>query len=600
MKKLIKNRITLKNPSRGLILAVGLLLVALKLFLAHAQRMLLTPEEAVLDDNVMYNAAVSIAGGNWLGDYGPLTLSKYSFFSLWVAVLHFLRIPYLMGGQLLWVAAALAAAWAFAPLFKNRWAQLGLFAVLLFNPASTANPAPQGFVARVYRDNIFPALCLLCIAGMAGFAIRLWEKQSKSTGWLALAGLAFAAAWLCREDGWWMIFFMAGAALVCGWFIVRRKEAAFRDKLKHLVALLLPFALLAGGILGWRGANQARYGRFILDDFATGEFADAYGAMTRIDHENWNPKVAVPREVRQKLYALVPAFAELEPLLEGEKYLTYYGGLEEGAPLESADYDSGSFYWALRLAAAELGYYDSPQASQAYFEGLARAINALCDDGTLAAGPRRSGVSPPIRAEYIAPVTAEALYSLAFCAVFAQCDARSLWSTHANDPVFYAETIAPMEAFLHDTAQTATEAGSEAPYHSLSQRLRFLALDIIRYVYAALTPLALLAALAWQLLEGARLAKLLRRREPTGKAGLLWVLCLGLWLCILLRAFMIAFVTVASFHIGTFVMYLATIHPMMLLVGYIGAARLIGLMAARRRAKKAAPGALDCGVMGDA
>lgn len=559
----------------------GALLVCVKLVLCSAQRMYVEPEGAVLDDMLAYNTAVNIANGEWLGPYNYLTLSKHSFFSLWLAVLHWLGVPYLAGGQLLWAAGSAAAAWAVAPALKKRWLSLALFAALLFSPSSTANPEPFGFVLRVYRDNIFPALCVLCIAGMVGYALRYGEKLRRSVGWLALAGLALGACWLTREDGWWLLPFVVAAAVITFIFILRGDRQA---RARRCAALLLPFVLLGACTAAWSGMNYRYYGRFILSDFSSGEFADAYGAMTRIKHENWDPQVAVPYDVRQQLYEHVPAFAELRPILEeDDEFRGQYVA-------EGGDYDSGGFYWALREAAAMRGYYDTPQKAQEYFAGLARDINALCDEGVLAAGPARSSVSPPIRGEYVGPVVGEGFTSLWYCATFQDCDARSMFSPHSNDPGMYEALVRPMEEFLHDTAQTMTVENSDAPYFTPRENQYYMVLDVIRYLYMALLPLGLLAALAWQVLAGVQLVKRLKKRERDPAATLLWLVQLGLLGCFMLRAFMVAFVSVSSFRIGTYVMYLASIHPLMLLYAFIGVVSLWRLLRGKRAAARGGEG----------
>ncbi len=572
MKKYITRIKEQKDIGPGLVVALGLILLCAKLLLASAQNVFLWPDESGLDDMVMYNSAVSITQGEWLGAYGYTTLAKNSFFALWLAALHVLGIPFLLGGQALWGAASAAAAAGFSPIFRRRWAGLLLYAVLLFSPSSTANPAPNAFVARVYRDNIFPALCLLCVAGLVGFALRRALPLRHAAWWLVLAGLSFGACWLCREDGWWLLPFAVGAVLVTLVFVVRGGLSPLA-KVKRALCLSLPFVLCGALVAGWCTANSAAYGRFIVNDFSSGEFAAAYGAMTRVRHESWNPKVDVPLDVRVQLYERVPAFNELKSLLESQNYLErYHAVLPESG--EFADYSSGAFYWALREAAAARGYYDSPQKAQLYWENMAVNINALCDTGALAAGPPRSSVNPPIRAEYIGPVLAEGLHSLWFSATFQDCDARSLFSPAGNDPTFYAETLRPMEEFLHDTALTATKENSIEPYYNPWQVWCFKLFDIARAVYAVLLPLGLLLALAWQGRAAAQLAKRLAARQRSPRQSLLWVLMLGLLLCILLRAFMMAFVTVSSFNIGTYVMYLASIHPLMLLYAFVGSCQL--------------------------
>ncbi len=585
----MKNKLLKQNPrdiALPLVLLAGLALLCAKLVLASAQQVFLWPEEAVLDENVMYDGARSITNGGWLGEYGWKTLSKHSFFALWLAGLHALGIPFLLGGQLLWAAAAIAAAWAFAPALKRNWAVLLLFAVLLFSPSSTANPAPLGYITRVYRDNIFPALCLLCVAGMAGYVLRATGRLRRGVGWLVVAGLAFAACCLTREDGWWLLPFLVGGAVVA-LVVLLRQKALWANK-KALLArcgvLLIPFVLFAAGDAAWRGANLAVYGRFIVSDFSGGEFADAYGAMTRVTHEHWQSKADVPLDVRRQLYDKVPAFAPFEALLESEGYLNRYAG--------DAEYSSGSFYWALREAAAALGHYENPETARAFWAGLASAINALCDTGEVAAGGRRSSVNPPIRAEYIGPVLAETAHSLVFCATFMQCEPYSLFSPGGNSPVFYAETLAPMEDYLHEKALTATMENSDKPYYTPWQGMMFKLLEAVRWGYAVLLPPALMAALVWQVWEAFAVFAGRRKSRAGGKAGprpaldggrraLRWWLLLGVLACVVLRCAMVAFVSVSSFGIGTYVMYLASVHPLMLLYAFVGTAGLAGKVNAK-------------------
>lgn len=61
-----------------------------------------------------------------------------------------------------------------------------LYALLAFLPSSWAS-----YTLRVYRDNIFPALCLLFFAGMAGAALRAVFytcQQAPIWPWLLASG----------------------------------------------------------------------------------------------------------------------------------------------------------------------------------------------------------------------------------------------------------------------------------------------------------------------------------------------------------------------------------------------------------------------------
>ena len=122
---------------------------------------------APIDDELMFRAAQSISAGQWLGEYDWLTLSKHMFFAVWLALCNALHIPYLAAGQLLACGGALASALAFAPVLRRYKSRFLVFALLAFNPAVSAS-----FTLRVYRDNIFPALCMFFFAGLCGWALR--------------------------------------------------------------------------------------------------------------------------------------------------------------------------------------------------------------------------------------------------------------------------------------------------------------------------------------------------------------------------------------------------------------------------------------------
>ena len=170
MKNLHKKQLRLSRRGFWLVCA---LLVCLRLALTSFQQAYTWVGGAPLDDELMFRAAQNITAGEWLGAYDYLTLSKAMFFPVWLALLHALHLPYLVAGAALWCGAALLAAFAFSPMWRKKQPEQGrvltlaLFAALAFLPSSWA-----AYTLRVYRDNIFPALCLYFFAGMAGMALR--------------------------------------------------------------------------------------------------------------------------------------------------------------------------------------------------------------------------------------------------------------------------------------------------------------------------------------------------------------------------------------------------------------------------------------------
>src|SRR5436309_3545317 len=55
----------------------------------------ITPAYAIHDDYLFVRQALSILEGRWLGPFDFLTLSKGPFFSMWLAAMHLLSLPYI-------------------------------------------------------------------------------------------------------------------------------------------------------------------------------------------------------------------------------------------------------------------------------------------------------------------------------------------------------------------------------------------------------------------------------------------------------------------------------------------------------------------------
>lgn len=531
--------------------AVGV--IALKLALTGMQLLLVTPNAAPLDDTLMYETAKSIAAGNWLGEYNWLTLSKYMFFPVWLAALHTLHIPYLLGGQLLYTAAALAGVWALAPVLSRNKSKLIVFAALLFNPAATAAEVQL----RVYRDNITPALTLLLFAGVIGYALRYKERLSKSIWFALIGGAGLAAGYLNREDGAWVLPFAVVGSLVTLWFLWRTPKVAGRAA--KSAALALPYVVLGAGVLIFCLLNLQYYGRFTLSDFTSREFKDAYGALTRVTAQDPQDKVPVTKQVRDTLYELSPAFAELEPYLEAELKYNNYGSVQE------QEFYGGGFYWALRQAVAEAGYYKDANTAKAYYETLAQQVNELCDTGRVPAGKRRSSTMPAIKGKYVLPTLKEGAANLGRVLTFAEAE-PAYWTQMSEQLMMEPQLREEIETFLGNEVNWQAQANTALPYYSPARQIAFKLLELVRWGYALLLPLGFAAAVFFQLSETRRAFARGAKAETT----LVWLIMLGLGLSILLRCFMIAFMFVASFNNVVHIMYLCPAHVLALLYTVLG------------------------------
>ena len=281
------------------------------------------------------------------------------------------------------------------------------------------------------------------------------------------------------------------------------------------------------------------------------------GAMMRVDTDTHAPYLSVPADARQKIYDAVP---ELEPL-------AYW--LEEDAQLQNDfrdpgldDYRAGSFYWAIRRAAQYEGIYADAKTADAYWQTVADKINAACDAGTL---PSRTGkrvaTSQPITAEYVPATLSETWNGFWHVLRLRACEPYE-----AQRSIGTEDDFAAWSGYLHCGFNSAANAGEDTPYYSPYQKAVFAVMQGWTRVYSVLLTVGTLGTVLLQL------AELLpqRRKKCTPQTVVPWLLLFGIFGIALLRCAMIAFVEVSSFGIGTSTMYLATVHPLLVLYAFAG------------------------------
>jgi hypothetical protein len=148
--------------------------------------------------------------------------------------------------------------------------------------------------------------------------------------------------------------------------------------------------------------NYARYGLFITSEFHLKSFKAAYGAISRIRHDEWRRYIVFPKDAREKAYAVSSAARELRPLLDG-RIGEYWRaiGCNNMKFTDCPEIVSMVFMWALRDAVQSAGHYHSGREASAFYERVASEINLACDAGRIQCLPERATFAPPFRWHYI-------------------------------------------------------------------------------------------------------------------------------------------------------------------------------------------------------
>jgi hypothetical protein len=305
-------------------------------------------------------------------------------------------VPLLLAQHLLYIAACTIFIIAIRPILSRQSILILIWAILLFNPMSYANTV----VNRVMREGIYPALTVLVAAGAVGILARHDRPMKNLWLWPTCLGLSLSAFWLTREEGIWMI---PSVLLIIGLAVVRMRQAQPKRWLLLSSMCVLPFFIWLIAIAAVSGINKVRYGLFTTVELKSHDFLAAYGALSRVKHLHPQRYYPVPKETRERIYKVSPAFAELAPSLEGDLGAGWIHLSCEGASL-CDDMGGGWFMWALRDAAAAAGHYTSAASAANYYHHLATEVNAACAAGQLECEAVRTSMLPPLHREDTRPL----------------------------------------------------------------------------------------------------------------------------------------------------------------------------------------------------
>ncbi len=485
----------------------------IKLWLVSGQTFYAIPNSGH-DDYLFLGHAKSLVDGAWLGPFNNLTLAKGMFYPLFIAASVAAGISLFVTQHLVYILACCLFVLAIKPVVQKPALLFIIFVVLLFNPVSYTNMPGL----RVIREGIYPALTIMVVSCAVGLMVRSSRTVRNQLLWAIGLGLALSAFWLTREEGVWILPSIIALVVIAG---LRTYEARPDRWIGRLLVFLFPFVILSTSLFAVAAINKTYYGVFSTVEFKWSSFLDTYGALTRVNHLHWNPKIPVPKDVREKIYEFSPSFAELKPSLEGRLGQIW---IRPGCDTVSIcnDLGGGWFVWAFRDAVAVAGYYKSGESAENYYKRLSSEINAACDSKKLDCGPMRSSLTPPWHTEYTRPLVYTIANAAVYLARFKDLSASSVDNPNLTD----------------------------------MSKLKIDLLTIIGNVYQLVAPLLFLAALAAYV---GSTVSVLKKRIFTN----LYIVNSILLLAIAVRLFILSLIEISSFPaINT--LYLAPAYPLFL------------------------------------
>src|SRR5262249_14749888 len=138
---------------------------------------------------------------------------------------------------------------------------------------------------------------------------------------LVTLGLLAALFWLTREEGVWLVPALAVLVMAGALRLWRDWRSGINRAPRALAGLArlpgIPGAGLAAVLAVVAGLNERHYGTFMLNEFQTGSFPRAYGALSRIQSGEWVRHVPVSDSALQAAYSASAAARELQPYFDG-------------------------------------------------------------------------------------------------------------------------------------------------------------------------------------------------------------------------------------------------------------------------------------------
>ena len=351
---------------------------------------------ALPDDGLMVYLAENLRNGQWLGSYQRLTLVKGIGYPLFLALSNRLPFGYLSISSLFYTGSVLCMVYAVKPLFKTYKSLAVLYTVLLFSPVAASLVTFQ----RIYRNSISAAQVLLIIGSFAGMYFRREWPVKRQMPWLigAIAGLV--SFYYTREDAIWILPFVVVVTLIyIGMVIARYRIFRKKGVMIRILLILLPIVCMfgTGKVIGF--LNQHYYGTSAVNELNSGAFAEMMKTIYSVEDSEKLKQPSVSRAKLEKLYEHSPTLADIQDEMNIQ-FAAWCGDEEYSKIWEVQD---GWFFWILRDAMSDAGYYENPEIMAAFCNAVTSELSQAMRRGDLEERPTMpSAMMSPWREGYFA------------------------------------------------------------------------------------------------------------------------------------------------------------------------------------------------------
>lgn len=447
------------------------------------------------DDRLMINMADSLINGEWLGEYSEKTLVKGLFFPFFLAVNHLFGIPYSLSIPGIYSIGCMIFVFGIKKLFPTELPLFIIFLALLFNPISFAD---ETFL-RVYRNSLTATQALIISGSMFAVYLNRFEKTWIQLLWAICGGLGLASLWHTREDGIWIIPLVLGVIVITGIVIIARKERPLKERVKKSIITVVPVVILILSTIIISSINYAYYGIYTTNELNNSNFTKAIKIIYSVQPSEEVTRASVPRSTMTKIYEVSPTLNHIK--IELEASLDRWSWYEKDAKVRQVE--DGFFFWALREAVANAGYYENAVKADDFYKNVAQELEAGFANGELERRPTMpSALMSPWRDEFSQELPIAFLKTVNYVVSFEAI------KTSITDSIDDGKSgVLLFEEITNDQARINGEA------ISLSDQIRIALLNGVTGIYRIIGAVAFIGALlAYGLISVFILIKKLRNK----------------------------------------------------------------------------------------
>jgi hypothetical protein len=322
---------------------------------------------------------IAASRGYWFGSgYNEMTFVHLPAYPLWVGLVYFTGIPLRIASELFFLGAGFVFAWVLTRAGVQIYVAIACYILIIFHPASFQ------LFNYTLADTLYAPILLLALACL----ILVWiNRESRHLfKYDLLAGFVFGALWHVRKENV-LLLVILGMFTLAIIYVLWRERRTLKEVIRYVgLAVLIPAGIMLSVSALIQTANWAKFGLYVSSDMNASGYTAAYRSLLRIKPDKSIRFVPVPGNVREKAYAVSPAFRELAPFFEGE--LGHAAASETRKWMGiSNEIAAGWFYWALRQAAALAGHHRTAKEANTYYQRIADEINAAIDNGQLIGRP---------------------------------------------------------------------------------------------------------------------------------------------------------------------------------------------------------------------